>query len=177
MPSSITSRLLIAIALATMVAVSLVTSLIRHAPRVAAQRSPACVAPPSGMVSWWPGDGNANDIQGSNNGTLQNGATFAAGKVGQSFSFDGVDDFVNIPDAPSLDLLTAGTVSVWAYLNGASNGKALIAKGNFFTNAASYTLETYGGVLRLHLYKGDGSLNHATVTMPTTAIVGGWNLL
>src|SRR5437899_5165224 len=23
---------------------------------------PTCVAPPSGMVSWWPGDGNANDI-------------------------------------------------------------------------------------------------------------------
>src|SRR5439155_8470225 len=32
---------------------------------------PTCVTPPSGMVSWWPGDGNANDIQGGNNGTLQ----------------------------------------------------------------------------------------------------------
>ena len=25
-----------------------------------------CVAPPSGMVAWWPGDGNANEIIGSN---------------------------------------------------------------------------------------------------------------
>ena len=40
-----------------------------------------CAAPPSGMLSWWPGEGNANDIQGTNNGTLQNGVGFAAGEV------------------------------------------------------------------------------------------------
>ncbi|PYK84022.1 MAG: hypothetical protein DME40_20010, partial [Verrucomicrobia bacterium] len=57
---------------------------------------PQCTSPPPDMVSWWPGDGNANDIQDSNNGTLQNGATFAAGKVGLAFSFDGVDDYVDV---------------------------------------------------------------------------------
>ena len=34
-----------------------------------------CVQPPSGLVSWWPGDGTAEDIQGVNDGTLKNGAT------------------------------------------------------------------------------------------------------
>jgi len=24
----------------------------------------ACVQPPSGLVAWWPGDGNAKDISG-----------------------------------------------------------------------------------------------------------------
>jgi hypothetical protein len=43
---------------------------------------------PSGLVAWWPGDGNANDIIGGNNGTLTNGAAFAAGEVGQAFSFN-----------------------------------------------------------------------------------------
>lgn len=65
----------------------------------AAQSTPAqtCLPPPAGLVGWWPGDGNADDIVGSNGGTLQNGATFAPGKVGQAFSFDGIDDevFVN----------------------------------------------------------------------------------
>ena len=60
-----------------------------------------CVPPPASMVSWWPGDENANDIQGNNNGTLQNGATFAAGKVGQAFSFDGVNDFIEVPNSPA----------------------------------------------------------------------------
>jgi hypothetical protein len=46
-----------------------------------------CVEPPAGLVSWWPGDGNADDIVNGNEGTLQYGATFAPGKVGQGFSF------------------------------------------------------------------------------------------
>ena len=50
-----------------------------------------CTPPPPDMVSWWPGDGNANDIQGSNNGTLEGSTTFASGKIGQAFSFNGVD--------------------------------------------------------------------------------------
>ena len=49
------------------------------------------------MVSWWPGDGNANDIQGANHGALQNGATFASGRVDQAFSFDGVNNYVSVP--------------------------------------------------------------------------------
>ena len=48
-----------------------------------------CVAAPSGMVSWWPGDGNADDIVDGSPGTLQGGATFAPGMVGQAFSFPG----------------------------------------------------------------------------------------
>jgi Concanavalin A-like lectin/glucanases superfamily len=54
-----------------------------------------CVRPPEGLVSWWPGDGNANDIQGSNNGTLQGGVTFGPGIVGQECGFDGVDGLVS----------------------------------------------------------------------------------
>ena len=48
-----------------------------------------CVEPPSGMVAWYPGDNNSNDIVGGNNGTLQGGTTFASGEVEQAFSFDG----------------------------------------------------------------------------------------
>src|SRR5262249_3705719 len=33
-----------------------------------------CVVPPSGLVSWWTGDGNALDFQAANNGALAGGA-------------------------------------------------------------------------------------------------------
>ncbi|MEK6953463.1 MAG: NosD domain-containing protein [Candidatus Micrarchaeota archaeon] len=66
-----------------------------------------CVNAPSNMVSWWPGDGNAIDIQGGNHGSLVNGATFTAGMVGQAFSLDGVDDYVS-----------AGTKEVWELQSG-----------------------------------------------------------
>lgn len=57
-----------------------------------------CIPPPSGIIGWWPGDGNANDIVNQHHGTMQNGATFAPGMVDNAFSFDGVDDRVTIPD-------------------------------------------------------------------------------
>jgi len=73
-----------------------------------------CLLPPTGLVGWWPGDGNANDIQLGSNGTLMNGATFAPGLVGQAFSFDGVNAFVNVPDTPALHAVTTGvTVDAW----------------------------------------------------------------
>lgn len=50
-------------------------------------------------VAYWPADGNANDVTGNNNGVLRNGTTFGQGVVGQAFSFDGVDDFVEVPDS------------------------------------------------------------------------------
>ena len=71
-----------------------------------------CIAPPSNLVSWWPGDGDANDLQGVNNGTLVNGATFAPGKVGQAFSFDGTDDYVSVPN-PSFKTNIQGTIEAW----------------------------------------------------------------
>ena len=57
----------------------------------------ACVQPPSGAVSWWSGDGHPFDLIGTNNGTMTNGATYSDGMVGKAFSFDGADDYVNLP--------------------------------------------------------------------------------
>jgi hypothetical protein len=74
----------------------------------------ACVPPPAGLVSWWPGDGNANDIQNGNDGTLQNGATFAQGLVEQAFSLDGIDDVVNVGNALNLHVSAGNfTVDAW----------------------------------------------------------------
>jgi len=47
---------------------------------------------PPGLVAWWTGDGDADDLCGSNHGFMFNGATFTDGKVGQAFWFDGLDD-------------------------------------------------------------------------------------
>lgn len=76
---------------------------------------PACVAPPSGMVAWWPGDGNTNDIVGSNPGTLRFGATYGVGLVGgQAFSFDGVNDGVSILKTSVLNMGASDfTIDAW----------------------------------------------------------------
>lgn len=75
----------------------------------------SCVPPPSGMVAWYPGDGNADDILGGTgtNGTLKNGATFTPGMVGQAFHFDGVDDHVSIDTTGFVKGQSAATVDAW----------------------------------------------------------------
>ncbi|MDI6765215.1 MAG: LamG domain-containing protein [Bacteroidota bacterium] len=75
-----------------------------------------CTTPPSGLVSWWSGDGTANDVAGSNHGMLMNGATFGQGKVRRAFSFDGIDDYVRIPHSPSLNPSGSFSVEAWIYL-------------------------------------------------------------
>lgn len=69
--------------------------------------------PQSGLVCWLPADGNAADVAGSCYGTLENGASFAPGKVGQAFSFDGVDDYVHITG--SYWISGSRSIAVWVY--------------------------------------------------------------
>src|SRR5579872_5359485 len=82
-------------------------------PAPPATNSPGCVPGPVGMVSWWTGDGTANDLQGTNHGMLQNGAAYAAGRVGQGFNLNGSNAFVQIPHSAGLSFSTQLTVVAW----------------------------------------------------------------
>jgi len=91
-------------------------------------QSSDCVSPPAGLVAWWPGDGTANDIAGINNGSLHNGATFAPGKVGQAFSFNGTSSYIRIADNPSLHFTSRMTVEAWIYPTSASGYRNIVSK-------------------------------------------------
>jgi alpha-tubulin suppressor-like RCC1 family protein len=84
-----------------------------------------CVSALPGLIGWWPGDGNANNVLGTNNGTLQGGATAnGAGQVATAFGFDGTNGFVQIPDSPLLRP-TNLTIEAWvsfASLDSAGSG-------------------------------------------------------
>src|SRR5262249_15829688 len=86
---------------------------------------PPCAPPPVGMVAWWPGDGNANDIIGGNNGTLQGAATFAPGEVDQAFSLDGTDRPLDVPYCPNLKPGTGSfTADAWVFKTRLQNDMA-----------------------------------------------------
>ena len=84
---------------------------------------------PGDSVSWWPGEGNADDAADSNNGTLENGVIFAPGRVGQAFSFDGgATEHIPIPYSASLNL-TQLTISAWIQADSdVSTGRTISAK-------------------------------------------------
>lgn len=73
-----------------------------------------CTPPPTGLVSWWRGEGNALDQVGGNSGVMLNGAGFDTGIVGQAFRFNGSSNsYVEVADSPNLRLTNALTIECW----------------------------------------------------------------
>jgi hypothetical protein len=96
-----------------------------------------CVEPPDGLISWWPGDGNADDIWAGHSGTILGGMGFAPGMVGDAFSADGIDDGVEVPNTGGVFDVTRFTVTAWVFPNSADGGRPIMWKqsrvGNFNT--------------------------------------------
>jgi hypothetical protein len=90
--------------------------------------SQQCVTPPSGIIAWWAADGDASDIEGNHNGTLNNGTSFAAGEVGQAFSFDSTQH--QYVDVGFLDLPVTYTIVAWIYPTDIQNGSGPIINSN-----------------------------------------------
>jgi len=115
------------------------------------------------MVAWWPGDGNANDIIGGNNSSLVSNVGFAAGEVGLAFDLNG--GYVQVPDAPSLDITSQITIDAWIKPS-ALGGRVVdkITAGGH----DGYLLDTYGGVIRFQI--GSDSVSGST-SLP----IGTWS--
>ncbi len=85
----------------------------------------SCAALPNNITGWWPGEGTAGDLIGTNNGALSGGATASAPAfVGSGFSFDGTNGYVQFPDSPVFHPSNL-TVEAWVKfsdLNSAGSG-------------------------------------------------------
>ena len=78
-----------------------------------------CVAPPPNLISWWDGDAvigtTAEDIEDGNNGTFlgEVSVSTALGIVGNAFSFDGVDDTIQVNNNANLNPTLQVTIDAW----------------------------------------------------------------
>jgi hypothetical protein len=107
--------------------------------------SPGCITAPSGLVDWWPGEGNPNDIFGSCNATPNNEFTYTAGKQGLAFQFDGTTSYLAVPGAASLS--PPWTVGMWVKRqNAPGTGAALMGDGTY-----ELKLEQYNGTHQVGL--------------------------
>lgn len=113
-----------------------------------------CVPAPVGLVSWWPGEGNATDIRSANNGTNVGSVSFVAGKVGQAFSFNGTN-FIRVARNSNLEPSQV-TVDAWVKASSPGVFKSIVTKGASGGTSASYALYT-GSSGGLIFYVFDGS--------------------
>lgn len=74
-------------------------------------------AHPSGLVSWWPFTGNANDAIGTNHGTISGATAVSTGPVPGftgAYSLDGVNDYISFGNSDQLRLRKKNiTVAFW----------------------------------------------------------------
>lgn len=72
--------------------------------------------PTSGLVGYWPFNGNANDVSGNANNGTNNGATLTTdrnGNANSAYSFNGTSNFIEVPDNNLLDVSNKFTISLW----------------------------------------------------------------
>src|ERR1039458_5038311 len=126
---------------------------------------PSCTPAPSGLVGWWPGEGNANDIVGMNNGLLEN-VTFTSGVVGQAFACDpnnfpyGTYTGIQIPDQQAYVLTNSLSIEGWIRPRG--DGYCIFWRGDNRPGLDPYVLSMQGNN-NLRFYIEDESGNSAFV--------------
>jgi concanavalin A-like lectin/glucanase superfamily protein len=138
-----------------------VASTVLFSPAAQGQPAPVCVPPPSGLVSWWPGDGNTQDITDGNVGTIVGGVAFSAARVLQGFNLNGSNAYVQVANAPNLQITSQITLDAW--INPTATGGRVIDKITA-GGADGYMLDTLAGKTRLII--GGTSVSGAT-TIPT----------
>jgi hypothetical protein len=140
-----------------------------------AAQAQSCTTALGGVVGWWPGNGNADDIIGGDNGVLD-GVTFGAGEVGKGFSFNNAG-VVSVPGESTLGL-TSVTVEAWISMKQQPGGAAYVIA----TQGLPSAYENYGlyvvveaGNPELYFewgtYSG-GSGNYYAVSTGTSLTVG-----
>jgi hypothetical protein len=74
----------------------------------------SCIVAPNNLLSWWTGDGNANDVWGPATGIINGQVSFVGGKVDRAFNFTG-NGFISTP-MTSFDRDGDGSISVDAWI-------------------------------------------------------------
>jgi len=113
-----------------LVLVALVFTLAARAVVAETALAQSCVQRPAGLVSWWPGEGSAEDVVGPNDGIIGPTTSFSQGMVGSAFDTEQGGDVVIVPNSPSLDFPAGSslTIELWAFLNSPARPQHLIGK-------------------------------------------------
>jgi hypothetical protein len=115
----------------------------------------ACVVPPSGMVGWWPGDSNENDIVGGHNPSAVNAVSIVPGEVRSGFRF-GTQGYIEIPQSPGLENQRF-TWLAWVRPDGPGpNAGSLIVNQNIDGGHASVNLAWRPSDRRFTFHSGSG---------------------
>ncbi len=136
-----------------------------------------CAPPPRAQVAWWPFDEPAGpiaaDTQALHDGRHAGGPMPMTGRVGGALSFDGIDDQVEVPDAPELDFGT-GDFSIVTWIRTSVQSRATRSILDKRRAGVGYHLYLWQGRPGLQLAVGG---SHTNYTAASRIADGAWHLL
>lgn len=91
----------------------------------------------NGLVAYYPFNGDANDASGNGNHAIANNATLAVDRFGNANSayyFNGIDNYMQIPNAPSINptsqISLCAFVKPMGFYGGPCHGNSILMKGD-----------------------------------------------
>jgi GH25 family lysozyme M1 (1,4-beta-N-acetylmuramidase) len=100
--------------------------------------APGSVLAPSGLVNWWPANGNAIDIVSGNNALPSGNFFYSSGNTGQAFHFDGATAYLAVTNIPA-DLTGSWTACMWVNRQQTSQtSAALLSDGTYTLKLEQY---------------------------------------
>ena len=131
-----------------------------------------CSALPSGLISWWAGENNANDALGLNPASAVGGVTFVPGKSGQAFNMDASTGYVQAANPEGLPINAAPrTMMLWFKTPPNFNATTEWALVQYGTPAGSQMfglITSTNAPGRLYFYGHANDVAGATVLTPDT---------
>ena len=90
-----------------------------------------------GLRAYYPFSGNDNDASGNNNNPVFNNATLTSDRLGNpnsAYHFNGINNFIQIPNSSSLNTSNQLTLSAWikptGFYGGTCHGNSILMKGD-----------------------------------------------
>jgi|SRR5579883_3464784 len=136
----------------------------------------SCFARPSGLVSWWGGDGSARDYQAQNDGVVQGHLVYTDGEVNNAFSMNGSDTDVKVQASASMNLGASSGFTIEGWIRPADNTMRPIVE---WDSGSSYGVHFWSSVMS----SGDlfanvvdtSGMNHILATGGNMTGIGLWH--
>ncbi len=94
----------------------------------------ACYPTPPGLIGWWKGEANTNDVLGIQPGTNAGTVLYGPGAVGQAMIFNGSNSWMQVADAPELSphVGSSGeiTLEAWIFMDRVPTYDIATGQGN-----------------------------------------------
>ena len=132
---------------------------------------PTCATPPQGMIGWWPGDGNTNDLVNNHPGVANNEVSYPTGQVAQSFNL-GAGGYVRIPNSPTLNTPNGFTIDTWINPSGDGGAQDIASKWDDPTGQWSWIFKLHNdGSRRLRIEISRGGDHNALGDLEGTTVL------